>query len=110
MLEILQAFNTVMAEVQLLQVYKLFEIFDLLDAVGLQSKDLKTLQTAKILKSTLSIYAIRTSRMHHLELRNLIFTEPKLFEIDQYIEVLNFLVFFMMRSMRLRTKLNWSSP
>jgi hypothetical protein len=75
-LEILQALNAVMAEVQLLQVYKLLETFDLFDAVGLQSKDPKALQTAEILKPTLSIYAISTSRRHHLELRNLIFTEP----------------------------------
>jgi hypothetical protein len=75
-LEILQALNAVMAKVQLLQDYKPLEIFNLFDAVGLQSKDPKVLQTAKILKPTLSIYAIRTSRRHHLELRNLIFTEP----------------------------------
>jgi hypothetical protein len=97
-LEILQALHAVMAEVQLLQVYKRLKIFDLFDTVGLQSKDSKTLQTAKILKSTLSIYAIRTSGRRHLELRNLIFTEPKLFEVDQCIEVLDFLWFFFSRA------------
>jgi len=76
-LEILQALHAIVTEVQLLQVYKRLEIFDFCDAVGLQSKYSKTLQTAKILKSTVSIYhAIRTGRRSHLELRDLIFTEP----------------------------------
>jgi hypothetical protein len=105
-LEILQTLYAVMAEVQLLQVYKRIEIFNLFDAVGLQSKDFKALQTAKVLKMTVSIYAIRTSRRRHLELRNLIFAEPKLFEVDQCVEFLNFLFFFFcMRLMGLKTKL-----
>ena len=41
----------------------------------------------------------------HLELRNLIFTKPKLFEVDQCVEVLDFLeiFFFGMRLMGFKT-------
>lgn len=107
MLEILQALHAVVAEVQLLQVHKRLEIFDFFEAVGLQSKDSKTLQIAKVLRSVVSIYVIGTGRRRHLELRDLVFTKPKFLQVDQCIQVLNFLSFFIFgtRLMGLETKL-----
>jgi predicted Zn-dependent protease len=55
MLKILQPLNTVVAEVEFLQILQSFEIFDFSDAVRLQRKDFEASQTVEILTAIESI-------------------------------------------------------
>jgi hypothetical protein len=55
MREILQPLNTIVAEVQFLQILQCFKIFDFSDAVRLQRKDFEVSQTIEILTVIASI-------------------------------------------------------
>ena len=55
MLKILQAFNAVVAKIQLLQTFECIEVFDFPDAVRLQREDSEASQTVEILGVIVSI-------------------------------------------------------
>jgi hypothetical protein len=55
MLKILQPLNTIVAEVEFLQILQCFKIFDFSDAVRLQRKDFEASQTVEILTAIASI-------------------------------------------------------
>jgi hypothetical protein len=55
MLKILQPLNTIVAEVQFLQILQCFKIFDFSDAVRLQREDFEASQTVEILTAIASI-------------------------------------------------------
>ncbi len=55
MLKVLQALNTIVAEVEFLQILQCFKIFDFADAVRLQRKDFEASQAVEILTAIESI-------------------------------------------------------
>ena len=62
MFKILQPLNTIVTEVQFLQVLQCFKIFDFSDAVRLQREDFEASQTAEILTVIVSINVAATSK------------------------------------------------
>jgi hypothetical protein len=55
MVEILKPLNTIVTEVQFLQILQCFKIFDFSDAVRLQGKNFEASQTVEILRALASI-------------------------------------------------------
>ena len=78
MFKILQAFYTIVAEIQFLQTFECFEILNLSNPVRLQREDFETPQSTKILEASASINVTVLGATRHLKLRNLIFAEPEL--------------------------------